>query len=463
MKRNMFSIVAILVVAVMLLAACAPATPAATAVPPAEPTQAPAAAQPTAVPPAAEPTQAPAAAQPTTAAPAEAVTLHMLANPDEGANVATFSASFEKETGIKVAVDFVSWDQITNKTLTTLASGGGGYDIVFMPSADAPKLAAGGWFEPINDLMPESEKANWLTPVVNFYTFDGNLLAMPWYSGGAHMSYNKDLLTAAGVDPASIKTWDDFMAACKTIKAKNAAPFCFAPSAKHPGDFYYNSGSMVVSRGGKFFDKDGAPIFQNDPAYTDTLKMISDGIKAGYFDKAGVAMDDYETLVEFASGKTAFLLDSTWAATNANLNKDLSKILGKVGYILVPGAGSVRSDTYLYAGGLGLLKTSTHKEEAKKFIVYLTGEAAQKQHAIAGANMPTRVALFKDAEIATAWPGFSDLAAQLSYGEFVPAVPWLDEFRMSAATAVQDVINGTKTPEAAVQWMVTETDRIRKQ
>jgi|GEM_PF-741522 len=455
MKRTMFSVVAILVVATMLLAACAPAATPTAVVPPAEPTNA--EAQPTAV----EPTEA--EAQPTAAPQAEGVTLHMLANPDEGENVATFSASFEQETGIKVMVDFVSWDQITNKTLTTLASGGGGYDIVFMPSADAPKLAAGGWFEPINDLMPDSEKANWLPALVDFYTFDGNLLAMPWYSGGAHMSYNKDILEAAGVDPASIETWDDFMAACKTIKEKNAAPFCFSPSAKHPGDFYYNSGSMVISRGGEFFAEDGAPIFQNTTAYTDTLQMIADGIEAGYFDKAGVAMDDYETLVEFASGTTAFLLDSTWAATNANVNKDLSKIVGKVGYILVPGAGSVRSNTYLYAGGLGVLKTSTHKEEAKQFIVYLTGEAAQKQHAIAGANMPTRVALFEDPEIASAWPGFTDLAAQLSYGEFVPAVPWLDEFRMSAATAVQEVINGTKTPEEAVQWMVTETDRIRKQ
>ena len=175
-------------------------------------------------------------------------------------------------------------------------------------------------------------------------------------------------------------------------------------------------------------------------------------------------MTDYETLIDFGKGSTAFLLDSTWAATQANKNAELSTIAGKVGYILVPGKGDVRSAAYLYAGGLGLLKTSENKDQAKQFIVYLTGADAQKHHAMEGANMPTRVALYSDAEIAAKWDGFADLAAQLNYGEFVPAITWLDEWRQTAlAPAVQEVINGTKTPQEAVDWLVSETDRIRNQ
>lgn len=446
MKRSIKLLVSLPVLVVLLLAACAPA---------AAPTETAATA-----PASSAATEAPAQA---TTAPAEGVTIRMLVRPDEGNVVTDYAAKFEQETGIKVAVDFVSWADITNKTLTTLAAGGGGYDIVFMPSADAPKLAAGGWFEPINDMIPESERANWLESVVNFYTFDGNLLAMPWYSGGAHMAYNKDILAAAGVDPAKIVTWDDFMNACKTIAEAKAAEYCFTPSAKHPGDFYYNSGTMIFSRGGKFFDETGAPVFQNGTAALDTFQMIADGVANGYFNKAGAAMDDYETLIAFGTGKTAFLLDSTWAATQANRNKDLSTIVDKVGYILVPGSGDVRSNSFLYAGGLGILKTSEHKEEAKKFVAYLTSEAAQKDHAIKGSNMPTRVALFSDADIVAAWPGFAELAAQLGYGDFVPAVSFLDEFRTSEATAVQEVMNGTKTPQEAVDWLVTEANRVRGQ
>lgn len=452
MKRKFLVLLSILVLASMVLAACAPA---ATATPAAvEPTEATVVEEPTEAPVEA-PTEAPAATEP--------VTIRMLVRPDEGGNVAKYAALFEEETGIKVSADFVAWSDISNKTLTTLAAGGGGYDIVFMPSADASKLVAGGWFESLSDLVPADQAADWLPAVLDFYTFDGQLMAMPWYAGGAHMSYNKDILDAAGVDPATIVTWDDFMAACKTIKDSGAADFCFTPSAKYAGEFYYNWGTMVLSRGGKLFDDSGAPIFQNSTEALDTYTFLKEGIDQGYFNPAGVALDDYETLIDFGTGKTAFMLNSTWSSAQANVNTDLSTITGKTGYILVPGMGAVRSAAYLYAGGLGLLNTSEHKEEAKQFIVYMTGAAAQKDHAIDGGNMPTRVALYSDADIAAAWGGFTDLAAQLNYGNFVPSESWFDEWRHSLASSIQEVISGTKTPQEAVDWLVNETDRIRNQ
>lgn len=70
--------------------------------------------------------------------------ISVLIRPDEGGVFEKYVPLFEAETGVKVTVDFVSWDEITAKTLTTLASGGGGYDVVFIPSADATKLMAGG-------------------------------------------------------------------------------------------------------------------------------------------------------------------------------------------------------------------------------------------------------------------------------------------------------------------------------
>lgn len=454
MKRNLFVLFSVLVLASMLVA-CAPAATA---------TPVPAAEDATAVPAVEEPTAAPVTEAATEAHAAEKVTIRMLVRPDEGGNIAKFKEQFQQETGITVEVDEVAWSDISNKTLTTLAAGGGGYDIVFMPSADAAKLIAGGWFEPVNDLVPEDQKSEWLPAVLDYYTSDGNLMAIPWYAGGAHMAYNKDILQKAGVDPASIATWDDFMAACKTIKDTGSADYCFTPSAKYAGEFYYDWGTMDLSRGGKLFDENGAPIFQNSSEALDTFQMIKDGIDNGYFNKSGLDMTDYETLIDFGKGSTAFLLDSTWAATQANKNADISTVTGKVGYILVPGMDEVRSAAYLYAGGLGLLKTSEHKTEAKQFMVYLTSAEAQKHHAIEGANMPTRVALYSDPDIAAAWDGFADLAAQLSYGEFVPSVTWLDEWRQSAlAPSIQDVINGTKTPQEAVDWLVGETDRIRNQ
>lgn len=462
--KTPYRIVISLVVFSLLLAACS--TP--TAAPAPAATEPPAAAEPATV--VEQPTEAPAATEPPApepteepAPPAEAVTIRAMIRPDEGGNVAKFTEQFKEETGITVEVDFVGWAEIHDKTITTLASGGGGYDIIFIPNANAFEFASGGWFEPIDDLIPAAERELWLEAVLDMYTYEGNLIAMPWYSGGAHFVYNSEILEKAGVNPEEVVTWDDFMAACQKIKETGAAEFCFSPSAKYPGNFYYNFGSMVRSQGETFFDEEGNPIFQDGTAVLKILEMMDTGIKEGFFDPAGIALDDYETLIAFGTGKTAFMINSTWSATQANSNPELSGVIDKAGYILIPGSGDVRSGGYLYAGGLGLLKTSEHKEAAKQFLVYLTGEEAQKHHAIEGGNLPTRVALFSDAEIAEAWPGFETLAAQLPYGEFPPKFLWFEEWRRSAATAVQDVMGGRKTPQEALEWLVEETNRLKAQ
>jgi multiple sugar transport system substrate-binding protein len=193
------------------------------------------------------------------------------------------------------------------------------------------------------------------------------------------------------------------------------------------------------------------------------MQMIGDATTGGLFDPAGIALDDYETLISFGAGNTAFLLDSTWAVTQANRNAELSGITDNAGLILIPGDADTRSGGYLYAGGLGVLNSSQHKEEAKQFLAKLTDAEMQKHHAIEGANLPTRTALYEDADIAAAWPGFDTLAGQLPYGKFPPQYAWFEEWRRSAATAVQDVMGERRTPQEAIDWLVEETERLQAQ
>jgi multiple sugar transport system substrate-binding protein len=404
--------------------------------------------------------------QPTVAeeqAPEEPVTIRVLTSPDEGENVAIFTSRFEQETGIEVEVDFVGWSEIHDKTVTTLATGGGGYDVVHIGSANAYEIMSMGTFEPINDLIPEEERDEWLESVLDLYTVEGDLLAMPWYSGGAHMAYNSAVLDAAGVDAADIETWDDFLSACAAIAESDASEFCFIPSAKYPGNWIFNWGTMMASLGGEMFDEEANPIFQEGDAALEAFEIIKTGVEEGYFDEGGIALDDYETLIAFGAGSSAFLLDSTWSVTQATSNPELSTVTDVTQLMLIPGGNGVRTAGYMYAGGLGLLKSSEHKEEAKQYIAYLTGPEAQKHRAIEGANFPTRVALFADEEIAEAWIGYEVLAEQLQHGKFPPQYTWWEQLRQSAATAVQDVMADRKSPEEAVAWLVEETDRVKSQ
>lgn len=382
--------------------------------------------------------------------------ISVLVRPDEGAVFEKYVPMFEEQTGVKVTVDFTSWDEITAKTLTTLASGGGGYDVVFIPSADATKLMAGGWFEPINDVIANDEGV-WLQSLVDFYSdADGNLLAVPWYSGASHWVYNKAILEKAGVDLTTLNTWDGFMAACKAVKETGAAEYCFTPSAKYPGNFYFGWGSVTRAFGGQFFDDEGNVLFADDKNVLAAMKMYENAAKEGYFNPAGVAMSDYDVLIEFGTGATAFMMNSTWSATQAMSNPELSSVYEDVDVMLVPG----EVGPYLYAGGFGVLKASDNKDAAKAFISFITSEEAEKDHAINGGNLPTRISLFSDADITAAWKGYTVLSDQLNYGGFSPKLEWFDSWRQVAATAVQDVLSQKKTAEDAISWLADETESI---
>jgi len=387
------------------------------------------------------------------------VVVRALIRPDEGGNVALYAEKFEEETGIKVEVDFVGWAEIYNKTVTTLAAGGGGYDIVFVPSANAAEFLAGGWFATIDDAIPADERDQWLPAVVDLYTSEDGLFAMPWYAGGAHFIANAANLAEAGVDPATIETWGDVAAACQALIDAGSPDYCFTPSAKFPGNFYYSWGTMAASSGEPLFNADGSPNFQETGLAA--FQWLADGTEAGFVNPAGVALDDYETLIEFGTGASSFMINSTWSVTQAGNNEELSSVTEETQLILLPGwEGMARSGGHLYAGGLGVLSTSEHPAEAVQFLQFLTSEEAQKHHAIEGANLPTRVSLYEDADIAASWNGFDVLAQQLTYGFFPPQFTWFEEWRLSAATAAQDVIAGRSTPQDAVDFLLAEAERL---
>jgi len=388
-----------------------------------------------------------------------ATTLRVLVRPDEGKNVYYYSQKFEERTGIKVMVDFVGWDKIHDKTLAVLLAGGGGYDVVFLGSGYIGEFGATGQFEPLD--LDVEQRSEFLPALLDGYTYKGDLIAIPWYSGGGHMIYNASYLKAAGVDPDKILTWDDFMEACRKIKKAGVVKYPFMPSCKYPGNWTYNFGTIALSMGGNFLDKDFNPIF-NSGGCLKALKMLGQGIKEGLFNPAGIAMDDYETLKAFEAGQTAFLIDSTWSATQSTL-PEVSTVSKDAKIMLIP--GSKKNSALMYAGGFGIMKSSQNKAEAKQYIMFQTSKEAQLFHAILGANLPTRITLFDDPDrvaILKGYPIYSDLAEQMKYGELDPPISWLDPMRKILASSVQSALAGQKTPEEALNEAVQQVIKLKK-
>ncbi|TVR70571.1 MAG: sugar ABC transporter substrate-binding protein [Spirochaetaceae bacterium] len=85
---------------------------------------------------------------------------------------------------------------------------------------------------------------------------DGRMVGVPWDSGPVGVFYRRDLFEQAGVDPAAIETWDDYLEAGRKIKDATGAHLFQVDMANDDGtlrmflnqqaNFYFNEQGEII-------------------------------------------------------------------------------------------------------------------------------------------------------------------------------------------------------------------------
>jgi len=96
----------------------------------------------------------------------------------------------------------------------------------------------------------------------------GALRMAPWDSGTVGLYYRTDYFQAAGVDPSSVKTWDDLVAAGEKIKAATGHTLLTADLAAG------GSLSMYLQQQGQGYFDDKGDITVNSPAAVRALTLL---------------------------------------------------------------------------------------------------------------------------------------------------------------------------------------------
>ncbi len=272
---------------------------------------------------------------------------------------------FEKETGY--TVEFSAPGESYEELMKTKMSSNELPDVFTTHGWSVARYSE--YLMPVNDMEFASRISEQIRPVIT--NADGKMFVLPVDIDIAGMVYNVDVLDKCGIDVDSLKTWDDFAEACKTIKEAGIDPMHIggkdgwtigqffdwvAPS------FYVtdeNNSKAADLKGGKF-DK---------AVWAEIAQMMSDWTAAGYFN-ADVLTADYNSDMEaLATGKTAFVFYGNSSIKDAMaVNPD-----AKLGMMPVPAkaAGDAPS---LIAGediAVGIWKDSKNIEAAKELLNYL--------------------------------------------------------------------------------------------
>lgn len=187
------------------------------------------------------------------------------------------SPAFEKrDPGARVNVDMTGANMQT-RFMLSLAAGVGAPDVSQLQLTDAPHYIATG---KLADLTPVAAKYRTMFPPSRWAdcTMNGRVYAIPWDLGPCAVYYKKDLFAKYGIDPSKIDTWDDYIAAGKTILQKSGGKTKMLP---------LGSGSMseifellLQQTQGQIFDDQGR-VAINSPQAQAAVDVIRKMRQAG--------------------------------------------------------------------------------------------------------------------------------------------------------------------------------------
>lgn len=416
--KKFLPLISILLIAVFVLAACAPkATPEPTTAPVVEPTKAPV-----------EPTKAPEPTATTAPAPVEVTFWHAYGtgSAEEVALTNLLAKAATDMPDVKINVLQVPFNDIYNKYRTDVAAGAGP-DMFIAPSDSLGDDARAGLIADITDLV--AGKLDGVSQLgIDGASVEGKIYGIPESLKAVAFWYNKDLLATP---PA---TTDELL---KLMK--DGTPISISYGCYHDFGFF---GAF----GGKIFDENWKVIADQGTGVVDALnylKSLYDISKANGWPK-----NDSEGLAPFIEGKMAAITNGNWALG------DYKKALGdKLAVAALPAGPAGPATPFLAADNFMINPNSQVKEAAIKVALYLTNAGSQELMMNEAGHVPVRT----DVKITD--PLIQSLVDAFNKGSYIrPQVPQLGLY-WSNFCGDADVFEG-KTP--AADWVKTNTANANK-
>jgi len=222
----------------------------------------------------------------------------------------------------------------------------------------------------------------------------GVLVAVPLTTQGFGWYYNKELFSAAGLDPEKPpRTWDSFLAACAALRAAGIKPIAWGNNPPHGSDWLRRSLAATFYSREELPRLFASPAFAADPRFVRITEMIRRLRDLEYLDTPGAFRDQLrDAPALFRSGEAALYLGLFSDIDNW---KDFSDALGpeKVGFFgsidhpeaRYPGRAAVQGAGIAYA----VLASSPHRELAAAYAAaYLDQTSAALLTEQVGALLP---------------------------------------------------------------------------
>ncbi len=440
MQPKARTLIGLMLAIALFVAGCAPAAPAATAIPPTTvpPTNAPV--QPTA----AAPTAVPPTAVPPTASAAGAEVNMWTYYGDTGpaaACVKTAAADFnaaQSQYALKIRnLAFTDF----NQQVTTAIAAGATPDLMIVDNPDNARYAEAGALADLSAKVAAWGQGDQFLPGPwNSTIWKGKNYGIPLGSNTVVLWINTDMAKAAGLDVTKPpQTWTDFesWAAKMTDKAKGVYGTALLAKKDETGTFLFLP--WILQNGGDLQHLDS-------PESIAALAFWKDLVDKGYAPKSAVTDGFAEIYQQFTTGKAAMMISGTWNV--ATLKKDapnLNWVVATLPYSKVP-ASSLGGENW------AMFAASKQQDGAWAFLKFVVDPAYGTKLTDCMGYMPSR----KDVATTLAQKSSGDPTIQVFLKQMESAAPrgplanWSDASAI-VQEAIQEALSGQKSPDQAMK------------
>ncbi len=334
-------------------------------------------------------------------------------------------------------------------------------DVFYLDSSLMTALAPNQLLLPLDDYMSQAgvKTDDYVGDLVTLYQLDGKTYALPKDQGSLALFVNDDMAKTAGIDPASLKTWDDVTAAAKKMT-----------TGEGPAKVYGMCVDRDINRAGAFMLQNGNTIVDNGKATVDQPSAV-DAVNWWYgFKKDGTGQEAKEIGAGWcgeALGKkqVAMAVEGGWLlpfmADPANGFQDV-----KFTAEPIPTPASGKQATLVFTNGWAASARSKFPKAAAALVLFLTSAANQKPILETGFALPTVKSLLNDPYFQQN-PAAKILAEAPSYGKVADLVfggpAKKDDVIKPLNDAMERIFTGAQDAQTSLKQGAQEADSVLSQ
>ena len=237
---------------------------------------------------------------------------------DESSDWAQRVQACGDEAGVTIERTAYDTTALTNQALLS-AQEGTSADVILIDNPAVSTLADTGMLTTMEDLGFDASEMD--ENLLAAGVVDGATYGIPIGANTLALYYNKTILDAAGVDPASITDWATLNDALAKVAATGNKGITFAGIGTEEGSFQFLP----------WFWGAGADLTQLDsPEAVQALSLWKGWLDAGYAQQSAINNSQNTTWEEFLTGTFAFGENGTWQVNSA------AEADFETGYIQIP-------------------------------------------------------------------------------------------------------------------------------